>query len=294
MKRNKFTTVCDLTGDFAGLIMVLAYISGIPNRIAFYRKSRHFFEETKFKLLYADMVNRLTYLAATKLLSNSQTAFDFYFRNIKTHDNPRFKVIPNGVDASQFKTVITKEQARKSVNIPNDVFLIGHVGRYDPAKNHETIFKVAAKLKKTEPDIRFLFCGKNTDSVSFRDRLKAHGIEDVCITIGLSDELPIVFKSMDLFYFPSLTEGQPNAMIEAMVAGLPVLPSNILPILEALPAKAKDNTVAPEDVDAAVSKITSLIGNPELQDQYRYGEWAVKQFNQQKNFELFKRKLDGE
>ena len=291
LKEEQFDAVCTFNGNFGGLSLLIARLAGVKKRIAWHRRSSDAFGNNPLKKLYNRFVNRLIRINATAVLSNSKHAFNTFYGSYH-NNNPRFKVIPNGVDAQQFKTSITKEEARKKLNIPKDVLLIGHVGRYDPAKNHETIFKVAAQLIKTEPNVRFLFCGKKTDSVSFSNLLKTHGIEDICFAIGLSDQLPVVLKSMDLFYFPSLTEGQPNAMIEAMVAGLPVLPSEIPPILEALPDKAKDNNVAPKDVEGTVSKITSLIANSQLRDQHRYREWAINQFDQETNFELFKRELE--
>lgn len=290
-KKEKFDVVCTFNGNFGGLALTIAKLAGIEQRIAWHRRSSDAFGNNPLKKLYNTCVNRLIRSNATAVLSNSKHALDKFY-SIYYQGGARFKVIPNGVNAEEFQTPLSKPEARKKMNIAEDVFLVGHVGRYDPAKNHKTIFKVAAELVKTEPNVRFLFCGKNTDSPSFKKRLKAHGIENICFAIGLSGEVPTVLKSMDLFYFPSLTEGQPNAMIEAMVAGVPVLTSNIPPVLEALPAKAKEHTVEPENVEDAVSKITSLIADADLQNQCCYGEWAVKQFDLEKNFELFKMEFD--
>ena len=289
-KKEEYDAVCTFNGNFGGLSLSIARMAGVPNRIAWHRRSSDAFGKNPVKKLYNQFVNRLIRLNATAVLSNSKHAFNTFYGSYFKRDL-RFKVIPNGVDAAKFKTEFTKEEARNRLNIPDNIFLIGHVGRYDPAKNHETIFKVAAVLKKTNSNVRFLFCGKDTAGVRFKNRLKAHGIEDICFAIGLTDELPLILKAMDLFYFPSLTEGQPNAMIEAMVAGVPVLPADIPPILEALPKKAK--TIEAIDVKSTVVQISRFIREPSLLDNLIYKQWAIGRFDYEKNFELFKCELNG-
>lgn len=288
LNREKFDVICTFNGNFGGLSLFIANLVGVKNRIAWHRRSSDAFGDNPFKRLYNTFVNRLIRINATSILSNSKYALDTYYGSYYMND-ARFKVISNGVNTSKLQSSLTKNEARKELKISENAFLIGHVGRYDPAKNHETIFKVANEVKKVEPKVRFLFCGKDTDSIEFIQRLQAQGIDDISFAIGLTDELPVVLKAIDLFYFPSLTEGQPNAMIEAMVAGRSVLPSNIPPILEALPKSAK--AVDPTEVEDVVSQIIELIKDPELHMTYNYRQWATDNFSHKTNFELFKKEL---
>src|SRR5690606_5688385 len=136
--------------------------AGVKRRIAFYRRSTNAFGNSHFKVWYNYLSILLVRKNATHILSNSRFALENFHGSLYQSDT-RFKIIPNGVDSKLFDISISKEEARKKLNLPNDVFIVGHVGRYDPAKNHETIFKVACELKKWNKDVRFLFCGKDTD-----------------------------------------------------------------------------------------------------------------------------------
>lgn len=289
-KQQHFQTICDFTGNFAGIPLLVARIAGIKNRIAFYRRSSNAFKETPFRLVYSKFLNRLVYIHATKILSNSQYALDFFFKYRKPGDE-RFKIIPNGVDASKFQTKETKEDARRYFKIPENSFVIGHVGRYDPAKNHETIFKVASILTKRFTNIVFLFCGRETNSPEFLAQLKTHEIENASFPLGLQVNLPLVYKTMDLFYFPSVTEGQPNALIEAMMAGIPVVASEIPPIKEVIPERGYLFLLNPlKEVDAVNVLSEIYLGNLET-SHLTFKDDAIENFNIKNNFSLFYEQL---
>lgn len=288
--KERFDVVCTFNGNFGGVPLLISNLSGIKKRISWYRRSSNAFGENRFKKFYNKLVNYLVRHNATVILSNSRYALESFHKAYYKKDN-RYKIIPNGVDAKRFRTSLSKSEARDTLNIPVDIFLVGHVGRFDPAKNHEAIFKIAAKLKDRNFNIGFLFCGKDTDGEAFEALLKTHDIKDICYNIGLTQELPMVLKTMDLFFFPSKTEGQPNALIEAMVAEIPVLASNIPPILEATPENV--DTVDPYDIECALQLIVDFKNNLDLRNNAIHKNWAEEMFDYTKNFELFKLELNG-
>ena len=96
------------------------------------------------------------------------------------------------------------------------------------------------------------------------------------ICLGLSKQLPLVYRSLDFFYFPSVTEGQPNALIEAMLSGLPILASDIKPIKEALPPEMDSRLMAPLEIDAVVNTLSLSIDRTESSNTDSLKEWAVK------------------
>lgn len=288
-RKNSFTVVCDFSENFAGIPMLIATMAGVKKRIAFYRRSSHAFNYSWYRLAYAKMMNLLVYNFATAILSNSRYAFHFFFG--EKQQEARFRVIHNGLNASDFAKKGTTEAARKYLGILENVYLIGHCGRYDVAKNHETWFKVAYELTQKYKNIRFLFCGKGTDSPAFLAKLQSHKIDNYCYAIGLSNEVPLVLQSMDLFYFPSVTEGQPNALIEAFMAGVPVLASNIDPIKEAVPVQYHDKLLDPMDVLQAVTAIEQHYNGEAKTSCEDMKAWATKKFDADINFKLFNDEL---
>lgn len=289
-RQNQFTTVCDFNENFAGIPMLMARLAGVKHRIAFYRRSSHAFGKSRLKLAYARLMNYLVYQNSTTILSNSKHAFNFFFPERHQVDH-RFKVIPNGVKASNFDIHESKSEARLKAGLPAGAFIIGHTGRYDSSKNHKTIFKVAKKIIDKHQDVVFLFCGKYTDGEKFKAQLGEHGIIKRVIALGLHNDVPLILRSLDLFYFPSVTEGQPNALIEAVLSGIPLVASDIEPIREALPETYHKYLVKPLDVDGSVRAIEDHYNKNTSFDTKYLKDWATQAFDINKNFKTFEDEL---
>src|SRR5690606_29751907 len=231
-QKNRFDTVCDLTGSFGALPLWIAQYAKIHKRVAFYRNSSEKFSKTFFKIQYNKFITKLLPKVATKILSNSKTAFNYFYPNFNWQDDSKFEVIYNGIDAASF--LKHNGDLRDELNIDNNAFVVGHVGRLNEQKNHDTMIQVAKELCRTNKDIVFIFCGKNVGE-KYEDEIKKEGLQNQIHFLGVRRDIDKVLRTMNCFYFPSLVEGQPNALIEALMIGLPFVASNIEPIKETIP-----------------------------------------------------------
>lgn len=285
MRENRFTTVCDFTGNFAGIPLCIAFFAGVEKRISFYRGAENHFEMTLLRIQYNNFVRWLTLHYSTVILSNSQAALD-YFYPVINRGNPFFKVIYNGVDTSKFvrsdKTAILEE-----FNIPVGAFVVGHTGRVCYAKNHNTIIEVAIKLCSTHKDIYFVLAGKGVDS-TYREKIEKLQLEPQILLLGYRDDVARLLNIFDLFYFPSVTEGQPNSLLEAMTSGIPIVASNIAPIKESVPSSIHHLLLNPLDVDAAVSRIEAYYLKRSLMQEAICQKWAISNYASGKRFEIFR------
>ena len=280
-KTNKIDSVCDFTGNFSGIYLLLAKLAGIRTRIAFYRRSSHAFNLTQINLLFDTISNRLVQLYATKILANSFHGLSFFHPG-RNQSDKRYKVVPNGLDLQVYNSEIDKKSLKKELGIPQDAFVIGHTGRLNIAKNHVSMIKVAEVLVEAHEDIYFLFCGKDTDklaSQSISDKLKKR-----LILLGYRDDIHRILKALDLYIFPSITEGQPNALIEAMVSGLPFLASDIAPIKEIVPEELYGNLFSPLETSTFRRKIEEVYKNRVLLDGMCIKDEAKEMFSAKKNF----------
>lgn len=252
LKSKKIDTVCDMTGDFGGLVLYTAKKSKVPNRVASYRSSENFFKPNLLKKIYNLGVRNLVLKSSTSILSNSKAAFNNFFLNIWENDS-RFKIIYNGINASDFNNI--DGDLRKKLNIPEDAFVVGHTGRFTPAKNHNTILQVAFSLINKFENIYFILCG-NGVSENLSAQVKKMDMESKVFLFENRSDIPLFLNTMNCFLFPSITEGQPNALIEAMVLGIPCIASNIEPIKETI--EVTNNLFAPQDVNGFVKTIENL------------------------------------
>lgn len=136
-------------------------------------------------------------------------------------------VIHNGVDFDKFRSVqLGKDKIRLSLNIPNEAFVMGHVGRFSPAKNHSYLVDIFNELIKIKPNAFLLMIGTGSLSEIIVKKLEDYGLNGRYCILSHRTDIPILLKAMDVFVFPSLYEGLPVSMVEAQVAGLRTIASN--------------------------------------------------------------------
>ncbi|MCF6222641.1 MAG: glycosyltransferase [Flavobacteriaceae bacterium] len=284
LKKNKYNSVVDLTSNFGGVYMLISRFANINKRINFYRQSSNHFKETKFKLIYNSFVKYLVYRNATSILANSEYNFKYFFPKIYKKDN-RFEVIANGVKSKKYSSIPrSKNEIRNDLNILKDKFIIGHVGRYNKAKNHLTILQVASKLIKNNKNIELILCGRGTDDIEIKDELKKLGISEEVHCLGNRNDIPEILKALDFFYFPSLSEGQPNALIEAMISGLPICASDIGSIKESIPDFLNDYLVNPLDIKKSIEIILKSYNKKNFKLIEETKLWAIERYDPSRQF----------
>ena len=282
-KKGKFDTVCDFNANFGGIPMFLARLVGIKNRITFYRQGKDHFKPSALKKLYNAWVKSLVYSNSTHILSNSKASLDHFFP--EWEKDGRFNVIYNGMNVKEFELDEKSGAIRKELDIPEDAFVVCHSGRLDPAKNHPTIMKVAKQLIDADKNIYFVLCGLYTEKL--QNEVNALGIAGNIRLLGFRRDVPQILRSSNLFYFPSITEGQPNALIEAMLTGLPFVASNIAPIEEIIPEDLRPFLVGPYELEDSIKLIGDIKASRLNQDVNTIQKWAKDNFSQELRFEEF-------
>lgn len=280
---GKFDCVCDFTGNFAGLVLYMASLAGIKNRIVFYRGATDHFSKNLLKSVYNNFVKMLTFKYASSILSNSQAAFNYFFQNKKV--DSRFEVIYNGIDAEKF--LVADIDLRKEFGIPSNSFVIGHTGRFNYAKNHKVIIDVAKRMVKNYPDIYFILCGNGVKNNLSKVILELN-IDDNVLLFENRSDIPLFLNSMDVYFFPSITEGQPNALIEAMLIGLPIVASNIDPIKETV--VSEDFLYDYDDVEGFFNALEKLYLEGISRNKAVRSE-IIDKFDHKKRFDQFFNKI---
>jgi glycosyltransferase involved in cell wall biosynthesis len=284
LRREKFHSVVDLTGNFGGIYLFLSKAAGVQRRNAYYGLSSNHFEESRFNLLYNKLVNHLVYKYATRIISNTQAALNFFFSH-KVRNDLRFAVIPNGVDSLEFSGEHV-QNLRKQLGIPESAFVLLHVGRNDPNKNHSTILKVAELLIQKYDNFCVLLCGKDTEGLN--SYISSKYINTRIFLLGYRKDVSALMGVSDIFYFPSISEGQPNALIEAILSGLPFIGADLPEIKEFLPIQYWDHLVPPNDVNGAIIKIEKEMNGNTRNSTKELKEWATSYFDSNKRFQEFK------
>lgn len=141
-----------------------------------------------------------------------------------------FHVLNNGVDATAFQfNAVTRERIRTELKIEDDVPVFGHVGRLTDVKNHKFLFEVFDLVKRRMPKARLLLLGRGELEDHLRFEVKELGLENSVSFLGVRNDVADVLSAMDVFLFPSFSEGLSCAVVEAQASGLPVILSTGVP-----------------------------------------------------------------
>lgn len=191
---------------------------GIPVRIAHSHNSNQD-KNLKYpiKLYYRRQIPRY----ATRLFACSREAGEWMFRGAP------FQILNNAIDAGQYRyDPQVAAQKRKELGIPDGSLVIGHVGRFEPQKNHQFVLEIFAAIRKREKNAVLLLVGDGSLRPAIENRINALGLSGSVLLTGVREDVPALLQAMDVFVFPSLYEGLGIAAVEAQAAGLPCVVSD--------------------------------------------------------------------
>ncbi|WNK20148.1 glycosyltransferase [Halomonas piscis] len=114
---------------------------------------------------------------------------------------------------------------KKKLNIENN-FVIGHVGRFDVQKNHNSIIDILFSITKVREDAVLLLVGDGPLKEEIEKKVDELGLSENVMFLGVQPDIAALLSSMDVFLFPSLYEGLPVTLIEAQANGLPCVVSD--------------------------------------------------------------------
>lgn len=138
-------------------------------------------------------------------------------------------VMWNGIDTQRFTDVsITSSMERQKLGIPQDGFVVGHVGRFSEQKNHDFLVDVFIKVAKTRPDAFLLMVGAGNSS-QIEKKLNDCGFGERYMILSHRTDVNEIMRAMDVFVFPSIYEGLGIALIEAQVSDLRCIVSDAIP-----------------------------------------------------------------
>lgn len=173
---------------------------------------------------------RLTLRYATHgFASSSQSAVALFGPNW-TEDR-RWQTFFCGIDLKPFEMFPDRISLRKSLGIPPEALVIGHVGRFITPKNHKKIISVFRNVLSKETGAYLLLVGDGPLRPSLEKHIRSLGLTERVVLTGLRvDAIELMRDVMDVFLFPSIHEGLGLALVEAQAAGLPCIISDAIPM----------------------------------------------------------------
>ncbi|MCX6378930.1 MAG: glycosyltransferase [Armatimonadetes bacterium] len=163
------------------------------------------------------------------IVAISETMRREYVR--KGYCEKKITVIPIGFDTNYYAPKRELGSIlRTEWGIAPSQFLIGHIGRLDPRKDHKTFVRAAALLSKERGDVCFVYVG-GRGTPCYRAYLEVlvseAGLQDKFIWAGVQSDMPAVYNALDISAVTSFSEGGPNTLGEAMCCEVPTVTTDV-------------------------------------------------------------------
>lgn len=144
-------------------------------------------------------------------------------------ESDKFSIVKNGIDLSLYNCNKETQLQLKREWGNEEAFLIGHVGRFASEKNHRFLLEVFSLVHDRMPQAKLMLIGRGPLEDELRNWIDAHGLHDAVEFLGIRGDVPEVLKTLDVFVFPSFSEGLAMACVEAQTAGTPCVISTGVP-----------------------------------------------------------------
>jgi L-malate glycosyltransferase len=175
----------------------------------------------------------------------------------------KVKIIHNGVDTSHFVPPACREEARQKVGLDPRQPVVGMICRLDPEKGHRFFF-AAVKELHGRFDAQWLVVGMGRGEAQVMQEAKERGVDHIVRFLGMRRDVPDLLAAFDCYVLPTLQEGFPNSIIEAMSVGCPVVVSDFPGNLEVV-SDGINGLVAPMGDSVALARhIEALLANSGL------------------------------
>lgn len=242
----------------------------------------------RHKLFLKVWLDRLTIGMAGMNISNSTAGVN----ELRSYGVPGKKVlyVPNGKKVYQLEKIMKKMDAKRKLGFAPEEILLGCVARLYKFKGHEYLIRAMPKVIEENPKAKLLIIGDGemkVNLVKIRDKL---GLSNSILFLGERKDVPEILSAIDIFVFPSLREGMPGALMEAMAAGLPVIATDIDGNKELIQNGENGILVPVKDSEHLTSAINNLISNPN--SMHDFAKNARDTIKNEFGIELMVKKLD--
>lgn len=179
----------------------------------------------------------------------------------KIYDS-QIEVIPNGIDTKRFN--LNKYESREKLGLNHNQKIVLFVGRLERVKGVKYLIKAINNLSRE--DLKLIIVGDGRESHSLKLLVKKMDLTEKIMFMGKipNEKIPEYMVAADVFVLPSLSEGFPVVLLEAMAAGIPIISTKIRGLTEIVENNANGFLVNPKNPEEIADKINIILTNENL------------------------------
>ncbi len=265
LRRGQYDVVHSYLYQANLVARVAARLAGVPVNISSVRCSYTWLRWPHFA------VDRWTAHWADCITSVSEATRQF---SIQREGLPAHKIVTlrNGIDVRRFDRLAnraeTRAQMRQTLGYTPDALVVCMTGRLHAQKGHTYLFQATERLKTRFPSLRLLIVGDGPERAALEAEVQARGLSEIAQFLGMRKDVPELLAASDIFAFPSLYEGLPNAVLEAMAMSLPVVASTADGTVEVIEHERDGLLVPPGDAAALEAALERMLSDAALRQRF--------------------------
>jgi glycosyltransferase involved in cell wall biosynthesis len=259
--------------EFSAIVYgwIVARLAGVPFVGTVHGKN-YFWEKLRRRLAYR-IVSR-----SGSLVTVSEDLKHFLISAVGLSE-ARIQVIYNGIESSASVSDGDVDRCRTELDLKPGDPVIGAVGSLYPVKGHKYLLDAMPALIRQHQNVTLLLIGSGDLEAQLKEQAKRLGIEQRVRFLGLRGDIPRLLAVMDVFVLPSLSEGHSLALLEAMLAGRPVVASGVGGNSELVLEGETGILVPSKDPDALTEALHQLLDNRAMREAF--GHRATRRVQQQ-------------
>ena len=230
--------------------------AGVPvvissrRQLATWKKPRHVF------------IQRRANRHVDAIVANSRAVAEFAASQ-ESADPALYRVIPNGINPSEFIATPDLHVLRLRYKIPFHRRVVGIVANFSPVKDHRLFVATARELLRRRADVHFLMVGDGPLVAAIEKAIQAGGAADCFTRISTVSEVPDLYALMDVSVLCSEVEGFPNAVLESMAVGKPVVAPAVGGICELIRDGETGRLIQTRNPADFADAISALLDDPD-------------------------------
>ena len=254
LKRHKFDIIHTHAYSAGTIGRVSAFLAGVPVIISHNHSVYDYYNK------FYHLVEWILSLVTDRVICISEVVNRFVNKTQMINAG-KLITIHNGIDDVCDVTEKSSSYLKKELGIPIKHSVVGTIAHLEEHKGLKYLLKAASLLLASRSDISFLFVGEGTLKGELKKLCVDLKIEKDVIFAGERSDIPGLLFSIDIFVLPSLREGLPLAILEAMACGKPVIATNVGGIPEVLKDGENGILVSPKDPEALYRAMNELLDN---------------------------------
>jgi glycosyltransferase involved in cell wall biosynthesis len=180
---------------------------------------------------------------------------------IKHFGAEKVTCIQNAIDIEQIRVTKCATELRKELKLGGQEFLIGTMGRLMPVKGLESFLKAAEIIRRQKPNVKFIIAGDGPLKRDLQAKAREYGLDKDVLFLGHRNDSHDILGLMDVFVLPSVSEGIPMVLLEALALARPVIASRVGGIPEVIEDGVSGLLVTPGREDELAQSCVALMDN---------------------------------